>query len=289
MVLQLSLLLAVAGTLLQSAWWVAANNLPIGYVFAQPLWRLGWRVVPQVKALPVPPQGHFTMGCKPGRDVAAGESCDDLPAAHEVDLPAPCEMGVYAVTFMQYDRFVWSTSGKVAYPVDAGWGRFDRPVINVSWQDAKAYAAWLSQGTSLRWRLPTEAEWEYAARGGQQARYPWGDGPAAGQANCADCGDSPGRTTPVGSYPANAFGLYDMAGNVWQWVEDKTRPNDADAGASRVLRGGSWDYNTRGLRAANRSDFAPDNRFGSIGFRVCRVSPIEKQGTGALDADMLKR
>ena len=136
----------------------------------------------------------------------------------------------------------------------------------------------------------SEAEWEYAARGGLEARYPWGDGPAAGKANCSDCGDNPPRrTTPVQQYPPNAFGLHDMAGNVWQWVEDKVKPDKSDPEAPRVLRGGSLSYLTQDLRAAVRLDNPPGVRYDDIGFRVCRVAPIEKLDAGALDAGPLKR
>ena len=114
------------------------------------------------------------------------------------------------------------------------------------------------------------------------ARYPWGDEAPAGRANCYSCGDafSGKQTAPVGRYAANAYGLHDMAGNAWEWVEDKY----LEVGDWRVLRGGSWSSNLRDLRAAFRYDFAPGKRYGYIGFRVCRVSPIEKQATGAPDA-----
>ena len=256
---------------------------------------LGW--TPQPEAVPMKP-GRFTMGCKPGRDVELGKSCGEdgrgligeLPQAQAITLDQPCAIARHLVTFLQYDRFVWAQGGKRPYPVDAGWGRFDQPAINVSWHDAKAYTAWLRVATGQTWRLPTEAEWEYAARGGLETRYPWGDGAAAGQANCRDCGDNPpGRTTPVHQYPPNAFGLHDMAGNVWQWVEDQAKPDDPDPKDSRVLRGGSWSNGTQDLRAARRSGSPPVGRSDFIGFRVCRVAPIERQAAGALDAGPLKR
>ena len=145
------------------------------------------------------------------------------------------------------------------------------------------YLQWLAAKTRQTWRLPTEAEWEYAARGGLNARYPWGDEGPEGRANCNFCGDAFGgnQTAPVGRYAANAYGLHDMAGNAWEWVQDQVR----EGHESRVLRGGSWRNFTRNLRAAHRYYSPPDVRYDDfIGFRVCRVAPIEKPTTGAVDA-----
>jgi len=269
-------------------WWVQKNNFPITYVLAPLWWTLSPVPDPETKVLD---KGIFTMGCKPGRDVDAGEDCVKrfFKPAREMPMDQPCAMGRFAVTFAEYDRYVWASDYKVGYPSDVGWGRHTRPVINVSWHDAQAYVASLSRATGERHRLPSEAEWEYAARGGKEARYPWGDEAPGRQANCADCEGAPGRTTPVGSYPPNDWGLHDMAGNVWQWVEDKNSSEDVAKDASRVLRGGSWLDNARDLRAANRSVEAPDFRFDYVGFRVCRVSPIKKLNTGALSAEPLKR
>jgi len=287
-VLQIGVLIVVSGTLAHGAWWVHSHSLPVSYVFMPIKWSLGSLPVPETVELK---PGQFTMGCKPGRDVDAGEDCamQGLPPAREMPMDKPCAMGRFAVTFAEYDRYVWASDGKVGYPSDAGWGRRTRPVINVSWHDAQAYVAWLSRATGERHRLPSEAEWEYAARGGKQARYPWGDEAPGRQANCADCEGAPGRTTPVGSYPANDWGLHDMAGNVWQWVEDKNSSEDVAKDASRVLRGGSWFNSTWSLRAADRYGLAPGSRSNGVGFRVCRVSPIEKLSTGALSAEPLKR
>src|SRR5205823_12154354 len=107
-------------------------------------------------------------------------------------------------------------------PSDYGWGRGRRPVINVSWDDAKAYAAWLANRTGKAYRLLSEAEWEYAARAGTTTVYFWGDAIGNNNANCDGCGSQwdKRQTAPVGSFKSNAFGLYDMAGNVWQWVQD---------------------------------------------------------------------
>jgi formylglycine-generating enzyme required for sulfatase activity len=128
------------------------------------------------------------------------------------------------------------------------------PVINVSWGDAKQYVGWLSQLTGKEYRLLTEAEWEYAARAGANTRYSWGDDPGMGNANCDGCGSQWDlqQTAPVGSFKPNALGLYDMHGNVWEWVEDSwhenydSAPTDGSAWlrggkpSYRVVRGGSW-------------------------------------------------
>nr|AEQ20333.1 formylglycine-generating sulfatase-like enzyme [uncultured bacterium EC5] len=264
-----------AAPFVATAVWAAANGLTAPYIFVTPWWYLGLAVPADPEAVPLPP-GRFQMGCKVGRDMDANEECPENEPLREVTLAQPCAMGRTTVTFWQYDYYVWASRGKgtedLRYPKHSGFGRQDRPVINVNWHDAQGYARWLSQRTGQTWRLPTNEEWEYAARGGKEALFPWGDEAPAGRANCKDCGDrySNLETAPVGSYPPNGFGLYDMAGNVWQWLEDK----GPDSDASRVLRGGSWNYGAAGLRASYRTVLVP-GRFDFIGFRVCRVSPIK--------------
>jgi formylglycine-generating enzyme required for sulfatase activity len=155
----------------------------------------------------------------------------------------------------------------------------------VNWDDAQAYVAWLSRMTGKTYRLLTEAEWEYAARAGSQAAYSWGDEIGKGNANCDGCGsqwDSK-RTAPVGSFAANAFGLHDMHGNVWEWVEDcyhenyNGAPKNGSAWteegecSSRVVRGGSWNGYPRYLRAAFRGRFISGDRLPVLGFRVGRT------------------
>jgi formylglycine-generating enzyme required for sulfatase activity len=181
-------------------------------------------------------------------------------------------------------------------PEDGGWGRDNRPVINVSWNDAtKEYLPWLNRKTEKTYRLLTEAEWEYAARAVTSASavhttYSWGNDVGKNQANCAVCGSQwdNRQTAPVGSFKPNAFGLYDMHGNVWQWIQDcwhdnyQGTPIDGSGwvtsctdGSRRVMRGGSWYYNPRApplyLRAAYRSGHSADDRFADVGFRVART------------------
>ena len=176
---------------------------------------------------------------------------------------------------MQRDR-----SGRT----DESWGRGRRPVINVSWEDAVAYTAWLSEATGERYRLPSEAEWEYAARAGSVTKYSWGNEVGHNRANCYRCGSQWDRemTAPVGSFRPNVWGLHDMHGNVWEWVQDcwngnyQGAPTDGAAWESgdcsqRVLRGGSWDYNPRYLRSANRTNDLTMYRNFTVGFRVARM------------------
>ena len=167
-------------------------------------------------------------------------------------------LGRFEVTFEEYDQFAKAANRQL--PNDHGWGREHRPVINVSWQDAAEYAKWLSEQTGKRYRLPTEAEWEYAARGGNETAYWWGNDFVKGMANCRGCGSQwDKQTAPVGSFKPNAFGFYDTAGNVWEWVEDcwhdnyNGAPTDGSAwnetgGGNcnqRLMRGGSWDDGRR--------------------------------------------
>ncbi len=159
------------------------------------------------------------------------------------------------------------------------------PAINVSFVDAKQYVGWLSQLTGKEYRLPTEAEWEYAARAGANTRYSWGDDLGMGNANCDGCGSQWDlqQTAPVGSFKPNSFRLYDMHGNVWEWVEDRwhenydVAPTDGSAWLQggdpsfRVVRGGSWRNESEHVRAAVRFRRNVNVRFDTLGFRVART------------------
>jgi formylglycine-generating enzyme required for sulfatase activity len=181
------------------------------------------------------------------------------------------------VTFEEWDACV-SDGGCGAYrPDDNGWGRKRRPVIYVSWDDAKAYLAWLSHKTGKPYRLLTEAEREYVTRAGTTTPYWWGTSISKSQANYGSK-----KTVPADSFEANPFGLYNVHGNVWEWLEDcfhdtyAGAPNDGSAWTSgsceyRALRGGAWDYGPRGLYAAFRFRGHPDYRDGNISFRVART------------------
>ncbi len=218
--------------------------------------------------------GGFWMGSP---DTEEGHAPDER--RHRVTV-GDFALGKYEVTFAQYDAFCEATGR--AKPSHEGWGRDNRPVINVSWSDALAYTEWLSQQTGKRYRLPTEAEWEYAARAETSSRYWWGEEPREGGrvwANCDGC-DSQRyqRTAPVGSFPANPFGLYDTAGNVFEWTcsaYDKDygggelRCAAGDTGR-RVVRGGSWRHRPGALRSAFRFGFPAGGRYNGVGFRLAQ-------------------
>jgi formylglycine-generating enzyme required for sulfatase activity len=221
------------------------------------------------------PPGRFRMGSP---DEEPGHEDSEYPV-REVVIARPFALGRMPVTFAQWDRFAGATGGW--RPPDEGWGRGARPVVNVSWTDAMAYCAWLSARTGRRVRLPSEAEWEYAARAGSGSAYPWGAEIRWGLANGMEAGVAEGGqcTTPVGAFPPNAFGLHDMMGNVWEWVADCWNsfyvgaPCDGSAWLSgdcerRVLRGGSWADVPRLLRCAARNRNGRDFRCNDYGFRV---------------------
>jgi formylglycine-generating enzyme required for sulfatase activity len=159
------------------------------------------------------PAGTFKMG-----DIQGGGSDREKPV-HEVSV-ARFAIGRYEVTFAEYDQFAKAT-GRIK-PDDEGWGRGKHPVINVTWYDAKAYTEWLTEQTGKQYSLPSEAQWEYAARAGTETKYWWGNEIGENRANCRNCGSQwdGSSTAPVGSFGPNPFGLYDTAGNVWEWISD---------------------------------------------------------------------
>uniref|UniRef100_UPI004055B4C1 SUMF1/EgtB/PvdO family nonheme iron enzyme n=1 Tax=Candidatus Electronema sp. TaxID=2698783 RepID=UPI004055B4C1 len=216
------------------------------------------------------PGGRFRMG-----DIQGNGSEDELPV-HEVELDS-FAIGRYIVTFAEYDAFCEAT-GKEK-PNDKGWGRAQRPVINVSWEDAVAYCEWLRQETGHIYRLPTEAEWEYACRAGSESAYCFGDDEVRLSEYAWHEKNSSKKTHPVGEKKANAWGLYDMHGNVWEWCADwygtdyyavspNGNPIGPDSGSDRVIRGGSWSNTPKFVRTANRFRHAPDYRDDFLGFRV---------------------
>lgn len=222
------------------------------------------------------PAGKFTMGSP------ESEGGDDERPQHAVTFAKPFAVAKFDVTFTEWDACV--DAGVCPRATDNGWGRGDRPVINVSWDDAQVYVAWLKQVTRKDYRLLSEAEWEYAARAGTTMAYYWGNDIGEGNANCVGCGSrwDGKQTAPVGSFKPNAFGLHDMAGNVWQWVADcyhdsyDGAPNDGSAWlsgncSSRVLRGGSWNYLPWGLRAADRVEGSTGYLEPGGGFRLGRT------------------
>ncbi|RLA02980.1 MAG: hypothetical protein DRQ45_03810 [Gammaproteobacteria bacterium] len=220
------------------------------------------------------PADSFEMG-------SAGNSLNfDEGPRHQVNMPA-FSISKHEVTFTEYDKFARATGRRLPY--DESWGRSDHPVINVSWNDARAYARWLSKQSGKTYRLPSEAEWEYAARAGSVTNFWWDDGSDNSHANCFNCGsewDSL-RTATVGSFEANAFGLHDMTGNIQEWTEDcyhgsyHDAPVDGSARGAvgctmRVVRGGAYTSPLDTLRSAKRSQYDQDTRLDNLGFRVVR-------------------
>lgn len=279
-----------------------------------------FRDCPNCPEMVVIPAGKYLMGSSPQdteRDLAAvgffesfmakGKMASEHPQ-HLVQIKQPFAIGKYPVTRGQFARFV-QESGYITmgcrffdnhqyrnHP-DGGWqdpGFFqtDRdPVVCVSWLDAQAYVAWLNRalratGSSGSYRLPTEAEWEYAARAGQQSSRWWGDTIGSNNADCDGCGSAWDKksTAPVGSFVPNQFGLYDVLGNVSEWAEDcwngsyDGAPFDATAWKSgdchrRVVRGGDWASSPWTLRSAERTAFDLNARDNFIGFRVMKTLP----------------
>jgi formylglycine-generating enzyme required for sulfatase activity len=243
---------------------------------------------PTCPEMVVIPAGEFLMGSPDSeRNRDKNEGPQRKVAMREFAV------GKFEVTFAQWDACV-AEAGCAHKPADHGWGRGRRPVINVSWNDAREFVTWLSKKTGQRYRLPTEAEWEYAARGVTRAsdpHPPFSTGPTISykqanyDANFTYNGGPQGiyrqKTVDVGTFKRNAFGIHDMHGNVWEWVEDCYRdsyagaPTDGSAVAAspcnlRVMRGGAWNYFPKLLRSAYRYATAGDVRLENIGFRVAR-------------------
>jgi formylglycine-generating enzyme required for sulfatase activity len=242
------------------------------------------------------PQESFrecTGGCPEMIVVSAGEFTMGSPATenghvgnegpqHTVVIARPFAVSKFDVTYADWDACV--SAGGCPQVGDAGLGRDTKPVIDVTWDDAQHYVAWLAKTTGQPYRLLTEAEWEYAARAGAATAYSWGTEIGEGNANCIRCGSAwdNRETSPAGSFKPNAFGLYDMAGNVWQWVQDcyHDNYNGAPMGGSawtsgdcsrRVARGGSWVDRPQLSRSASRLRLATGFRISNLGFRVGRT------------------
>lgn len=222
--------------------------------------------------LVVVPSGEFTMG---STDTEAEKP------SHRVTIAKPFAIGRHEVTFAQWDACVAAKACKADID-DHGFGRAQQPVIDVSWDEAQAFIKWLSGTSKQRYRLPSEAEWEYAARAGSRSAFPWGATAGVAKANCSDCSPTPLLATqPVGSFRPNAFGLFDTTGNAAEWVDDcwngtyRGAPGDGSSWQSgqcqlRVLRGGSFGNKASAGRSSARFRYDRDVRYYTNGFRVAR-------------------
>ena len=246
----------------------------------------GFKDCPECPEMILIPAGDVMMGSPPQE---RGRSGNEGPQ-HKVTIAKPFAAGMFETTFDEWDACVVAGACRHT-PNDQGWGKGRRPVFNVSWKDAKDYVTWLSTRTGLKYRLLTEAEWEYAARAGTTSAFATGEMITNAEANF-DAGHTyggsakggyPKSTVEVASFQPNAFGLYDMHGNVWEWVEDcwhmnySAGPVDGSAWTircnerTRTLRGGSWIDPPRILRSAYRSRNFPTYRGATVGFRVART------------------
>ncbi len=223
------------------------------------------------------PGGSFQMG-----GAASALAPDERPRRSVA--VKPFAMSKYEVTFAEYDRFAKAARRK--RPDGKDWDRSTHPVVNVSWDDAYQYARWLSKQTGHNYRLPTEAEWEYAARGGSKTTYWWGYRIGKENAHCFDCksGLHPRKPAKIGLFKPNPVGVHDSAGNVWEWVHDCYHPNykgAPDDGSvweggdctRRVARGGSFSSASTSLRSAKREKFVSHQGYDDVGIRVVRELP----------------
>ncbi len=235
-----------------------------------------FRDCPTCPEMVVIPAGSFVMGDDTGKHAGP---------PRRVTIARPFALGRTEATFDDW-RVCVDAGGCARLPHDHGWGRGRRPVINLTYAEIEGYVAWLADWTGQPYRLPSEAEWEHAARAGTTTRYWWGDEVGEGHANCRGCGTrwSGVQSAPVGSLAANPFGLFDMNGNVWEWVADCWNPTHDDApddGSARiegdcnqpVTRGGSWYYFPKLAASAYRYRNGVRAKSYNIGFRVARDLP----------------
>ena len=268
---------------------VAARSRP-GSVWRDAIPGLSESASPEMVTIP---PGKFLMG-SPKTEERWKEYDGREEPQPEVRIDYAFAFGKHAVTFAEWDAAI-AAGAKLEKPSDQGWGRDRRPVINVNWNDAKAYIAWLNsklglEGRADAYRLPSEAEWEYACRAGTTTPFSFGATISTAQANydgnytygAGKKGEYRQKTTPVGSFPANSFGLHDMHGNVREWCEDVWNANYSGVptdgspwligdASSRVLRGGSWSDYPQDLRSADRGRDFPTSRSYDSGFRVART------------------
>lgn len=283
--------LALASVIAEAFYWTRVNDLPVEAMITLERFRLGYEPVPELKKVP---QGSVALGEHDPAFIAT------LPESRRqffgipgraATIDKPLFMGIYEVTYDEFDFYVWDRqragARDVKYPATAKGGRGNQPVVQVTWAEASRYAAWLGGQRNAECRLPTEAEWEHAARAGTSSAFWWGDMPMPDQANCFKCGGraDPEKSMPIGSFKANQFGLHDMLGNVWEWSCSEWKPEFGDqlleqncapvtGGALHTARGGSYGFDPDDSRSSSRRGFAATDHRPNIGFRVlCRDKP----------------
>jgi formylglycine-generating enzyme required for sulfatase activity len=236
-----------------------------------------FRDCPECPEMVVVPAGEFMMGSPNSEE----ERYSNEGPMRWVSVRQPFAIGKYEVTFAEWDACIFDGGCEGFRPNDWRWGRAKRPVMNVSYENAEAYTAWLSSKTDYTYRLPSEAEWEYAARAGTTTRFHFGNSISPAQANFGRINFA-GKTVSVGSYSPNAFGLHDVHGNVFEIVEDcwnenyTGAPSDSNAWRAgdclrRGVRGGSWGSETKYARSAFRDGIDIDGWSNFIGFRIVRT------------------
>ncbi|MDJ0805857.1 MAG: SUMF1/EgtB/PvdO family nonheme iron enzyme [Gammaproteobacteria bacterium] len=286
---------ALLALVAESYLWTLSNAMPPNYMWMQQRFRLmqlGWQPEPLPKLKDIhPSNGEFQMGELDTGFVEVVKSQPEfiknfgIPST-TARIETPFAIGRYEVSYEEYDYYVWQQQGTEdppEYPNSApgDGGRGPRAVVNVSWHEANGYLQWLSAKTGHAYRLPTEAEWEYAARAGTDSPYWWGEEAGQGRANCEGCGSAWDNkyVAPVGSFEPNPWGLHDTAGNVWEWTcsafketfdGSEGRCADPTDTGRRVLRGGSWNDSPEWLRSSARDRSIPDDRTNDLGFRVLR-------------------
>ena len=298
-----SLLAIVLGFVGESYWWTAqkGHGFSIDYMIMLQRFRLmEWRVMdeplPEVVRIPASKKpfqiGEYNEDFIQEKKNTGNAQNAGIPRSEAVEIKQDFYMGKYEVSYEQYDYYVWSqrnSENPPEYPTSppSETQRWERAVVQVSWIDANRYLQWLSKKYNDKYlfRLPTEVEWEYAARAGKFTVYPWGDTiQKEGQvmANCNGCGSEWDHkfVAPIKSFSPNQFGLYNTAGNVWEWTSSRWSPEFngsenvetpmGDQSGQRVIRGGSWFLYSDWLRSSARDGFYPDIRYDSVGFRIYR-------------------
>ncbi len=276
----------------ESLWWVKKDGLPIEMALTLYRFRLGYTPLPELSEEPIP-VGTYIMG---EHDEAFKKNQNEITEKYygipgkSIQIMQSFYIGKYEITYEQFDYFVWKqkSSGveEISYPM-APTGRGKMPVVYVNRQVASEYAYWLSHQTENQCRLPTEAEWEYAARAGSIMAYHWGNEVGVNNANCDGCGSKwdGKQTSPIGSFSANKFGLYDMSGNVREWtcsrwsdlLDHNAQECESDVNSrSGVVRGGNWFFDPDDSRLSSRVPVDTKQSTGAIGFRILCFSPIRK-------------